>query len=262
MIPSIFLGHGAPTLIHENNEYTKSIKDYFKNHKMPKSILIISAHYESHMQEIGVMDNFTTIYDFYGFPRELYEEKIKAKGDKLLALRVKGLLEGILKPNGVNLSINNNRGLDHGSWSLLKLMDPEGSIPVVQMSINRNLSMEEQFNIGEALEPLKDEDVLIIGSGGIVHNLYFTEMNSGINEDISPWAEEFHKSVINNLEKFNIEGVLNYKEAPYGNKGVPTPEHYIPLVILMGTASTTKRCDIVKSYFQFANLSLNLIEFH
>ncbi|MEW8956005.1 class III extradiol ring-cleavage dioxygenase [Clostridium sp.] len=262
MMPSIFLGHGAPTLIHENNDYTKSIRDYFKDHKKPKSILVISAHYESDVQEIGVMDNFTTIYDFYGFPRALYEEKVTAKGDKLLGLRVKNLLNHELSEKNIKVDINNNRGLDHGSWSVLKLLDPEGSIPVVQMSINRNLPMEEQFNIGKALEPLKHEDVLIIGSGGIIHNLYLTDMSYDINENISPWAKEFHDYVMNSLDNFNIDGILNYKEAPYGNKGVPTPEHYLPLVILMGTSYRTKKCEILKSYIQFSNLSLDFIEFH
>lgn len=262
MIPSIFVGHGAPTIIYDNNEYTNRLKNYFIENRKPKSILIISAHYENEEIILGASEEFSLIYDFYGFPRELYEETLQVKGDKSLAYKAQKLLMENPLTSALKINIDFNRGLDHGSWSILKLIDPEGTIPVVQMSINSNLPGKTQFDIGRSLAALKDEDVLIIGSGGMVHNLRVINFYSDINESISPWAADFHKYITEALNKYDIEKVVNYKEAPYGNMAVPTPDHYIPLIILMGTGYTNKNSEVSTSYFQFSNLSLDLIKFH
>ncbi|HWQ88854.1 MAG TPA: class III extradiol ring-cleavage dioxygenase, partial [Desulfitobacteriaceae bacterium] len=167
MMQSIFVGHGAPTIIWEENEFTDYVKSYSKLISKPKGIIVFSAHWESPVQLIGSLQNYDMIYDFYGFPKELYKVTYPAKGDVRLAQEIQDALGDKQIPS----NFDSHRGLDHGAWTILKLLYPEANIPVVTMSVNPELNPEEQFKIGAGLSILKEKDYLIICSGGIVHNL-------------------------------------------------------------------------------------------
>lgn len=256
MLPSLFIGHGAPNIIFQNNEYTEFLRNYTKTINKPKAIVIFSAHWESGIQAIGASENYDMIYDFYGFEEKLYTIQYKTGSNKDLVLKIQDLL----RTNGISSNLDYKRGIDHGAWTVLKLIYPNIDIPVINMSVNIKLSNEEQYNIGKALEVLKKEDVLIICSGGIVHNL--SMLNYTSENNINSWAYDFNTWIKDKLYKWNLTQLFNYeKMAPYSKRAVPRSEHFIPLLIAMGAGNTNKSPNLLKSIYQYGNLSLDFWEF-
>lgn len=254
MVQSLFLAHGAPTIAIENNDYTKFLGELGRG-ITPKAIVIFTAHWESQMLTISSGDGvYNTIYDFYGFPRELYEIEYRAKGSSLIASKIR---EKLLE-HGINAEKDTTRGLDHGSWTLLKHLYPSANIPVIQISVNASLSIKEQLNIGEALKSLGEEDILIIGSGVTVHNLRLVKW-----EATSPdsWAEEFDDWLIDKIKTKDLNSLINYRElAPKANLAVPTLEHFVPLFIAMGAGNKVTPKVLHRSY-ELGNLSYLCFEF-
>ena len=256
LIPSLFIGHGAPTIIYDNNEYTDFLKSYSKTISKPKAIVIFSAHYESNIQLIGTSTPYEMIYDFYGFPKDLYSIKYQVSSNDSLAMRVKTLL----KESNIESKLDPNRGIDHGAWTVLKLMYPNCDIPVITMSVNTMLSNQGQYNIGKALECLRNEDVLIICSGGIVHNLSKVSFDS---EDVDPWANKFNEWIKDKISKWDLNQVLDYENnAPFAKLAVPRNEHFLELLIAMGTEQSNKKPALLKSMYQYGNLSLDFWQFN
>lgn len=168
MIPSLFLAHGSPMIAIEDTEYTRFLAK-FGEHLHPNAIVIFTAHWESDVVTISSRDDiYDTIYDFGGFPPELYAKKYPVKGSKK---RVASLVKERLENNGITVREDTSRGLDHGSWTLLSRIFPSADIPVVQISVNPFLAPSEQYKIGASLQGLGEEDILVIGSGVTVHNL-------------------------------------------------------------------------------------------
>lgn len=256
LIPSLFIGHGAPTIINDNNEYTSFLKSYAKTISKPKAIVIFSAHYESNIQLIGTSDPYEMIYDFYGFPKDLYNIKYQVNSNDSLAMRVKALL----KENNIESKLDPKRGIDHGAWTVLKLMYPDCDIPVITMSVNTRLSNEEQYSIGKALECLRNEDVLIICSGGIVHNLSRVSFDS---EDVDPWAYKFNEWIKDKISKWDLDQIFDYENnAPNAKLAVPRNEHFLTLLIAMGAGQSNKEPVLQKSIYQYGNLSLDFWQFN
>lgn len=256
MLPSLFIAHGGPDIIFQNNEYTEFLKNYAKNISKPKAIVIFSAHWESNIQAIGACENYDMIYDFYGFPEELYNVQYKTGSNKDLAIKIQNLL----KASGIASNLDYKRGIDHGAWTILKLLYPNIDIPVINMSLNIKLSNEEQYRIGKSLESLKKEDVLIICSGGIVHNL--SMLNYTSENTVNPWAYDFNYWIKNKLYNWNLEELFNYEKiAPYSKFAVPRSEHLVPLLIAMGVGDNNKSANLLKSIYQYGNLSLDFWEF-
>src|SRR3954470_23966088 len=167
MLPSFFIAHGAPLLAVENNEYTQFLSQLGQNLPRPKAIILFSAHWESSAQKVSEVDTYDTIYDFGGFDPELYTIKYPAQGNQQVSQEIKDLFT----ENGVPFEVETERGLDHGAWVVLRLLYPNADIPVISMSVNPNLKPEEQYKIGKSVSSLRTNDVLIIASGGTVHNL-------------------------------------------------------------------------------------------
>ena len=173
MINSLFICHGGPTLVVEKNEYTDFLKELGKKIK-PKAIVVFTAHWENDITTISSIDeSYEMIYDFYGFPKELYSVKYGAKGSTEVALR----LQSMLKTHEIESRLDTKRGLDHGAWDILYLMYPKADIPVVQVSVNPELPLDKQYKLGEAIRELGQEDILVIGSGSTVHNLATVNWN-------------------------------------------------------------------------------------
>ena len=229
MIHPMFLCHGAPDLVLEDNEYIKLLRELGKNLK-PKAVVLFTAHWETEITTISSVEGtYDMIYDFYGFPAELYRIKYPAKGSPQLAEKVKNLL----KENHIESNLDHTRGMDHGTWSLLSIMFPEADIPVVQVSINPFRSKEEQFQIGEALKPLAEEDILILGSGSTVHNL--GALNGNATTPVA-WAVEFDDWIIKKVEELNQNDLFHYQSlAPNARMAVPREEHIMPLFTAMGS---------------------------
>jgi 4,5-DOPA dioxygenase extradiol len=255
MIPSIFVCHGGPTLAIDNNQYSNFLKELGKRIK-PKAIVIFTAHWESEITTISSVEGtYDMIYDFSGFSRELYSIKYPAKGSPELASRLQGMFDA----QGIQSQIDTKRGLDHGSWVMLRLMFPEADIPIVQVSVNPYLSMDKQYEIGKALRGLGEEDILVIGSGATVHNLWAINWRATETEK---WASDFDSWLIDKVEKKDLKELFNFIElAPHAKKAVPREEHIVPLFISMGSGQEGKTPKLLHRSYEFGSLSYICFEF-
>ncbi len=254
MISSLFLCHGGPTLVVEKNEYTDFLKELGKK-LSPKAIVVFTAHWENETTTISSIDGtYDMIYDFYGFPKELYAIKYPAKGSVEVASKV----QTMLRNNGIESKLNENRGLDHGAWDVLYLMYPKADIPVIQVSVNPQLSMEKQYELGRAIKELGDKDILVIGSGSTVHNLATIDWNSDKAEE---WAVEFDNWLIKKVENNDKEALFDYRQlASHAKRAVPSEEHIVPLFVAMGSGNNEKPKVLHQSY-AYGTLSYICIEF-
>lgn len=249
-LPAYFIAHGAPTLVLENNRYTAHIRKIAARHAKPNAVVIISAHWESPVQLIGGASQYSTIHDFYGFPPEMYQIQYPAIGKPALADKIKNLLGKANIPS----EIDTKRGLDHGSWVVLRLMYPDADIPVVAMSVNPHAKAEDMYAVGKAIESLRDENVLIIGSGGTTHNL--RKLYWGMEEPIS-WASKFEDWITNTTSAWNTKDLFNFMTlAPHAKDAVPTAEHFAPFLMAMGAGDKEKQAKQEHKEFQAGSLSL------
>ena len=233
-MPTLFVGHGSPMMALEHTETTNTFKsigqNIINNYGKPKAILAVSAHWYTDGTYIQSAENPKQIYDMYGFPKELYEVVYSAKGDNELTQKVQQLL-------GDDVSINDTWGIDHGMWTVLVHMFPDASIPVVQLSIHKNLSPKEAYQLGTKLQSLRDEGYLIMGSGNIVHNLRRLEWN---NPSGTPAAIEFDRYIADAVLANDTDKVINYEQHPHARYAAPTPDHYLPLIYIMGAGGDAK----------------------
>jgi 4,5-DOPA dioxygenase extradiol len=251
---SLFLAHGSPMNAIEDKEYTRFLEQYGKS-LQPKAIVLFTAHWESEILTISSSDNeYETIYDFYGFPEELYQIKYPAKGSSQLAKKIGEKLTN----QGIAVKNDSERGLDHGSWTFLHRLFPKADIPVVQISVNPFLQPEQQFAIGKALHGI-EEDILIIGSGVTVHNLRMIKWGQNTPE---PWAVEFDDWLINEIEKNNLDALFEYvKLAPHAKMAVPRAEHFVPLYIAMGSAGSLENAKVIFRNYELGTLSNLCLQF-
>ncbi len=221
-LPALFVGHGSPLNAIEDNAYHRGWREVARRLPRPKAILCVSAHWETEGVKVTAADRPETIHDFYGFPRALHEVRYPAPGDPGLARRVADLLS----PLAVGLDAD--RGLDHGSWSVLRAMYPEADVPVVQLSIDTSRPGAFHYDLARRLLPLRAEGVLVLGSGNIVHNLRLFEW--GRAEPL-PWAARFDAEVRARIRARDDQCLLAPETlSPDARLAVPTPEHYLPLV--------------------------------
>lgn len=234
-LPTLFMGHGSPMIALEDTEITRNFKkigDYIiENYEKPKAILCISAHWFTRGNFTQNEEYPRQIYDMYGFPKQLYEVEYKVKGDSILSEKVLDLLKD------ENVSLNNDWGIDHGTWTVLVHMFPKADIPVVQLSVNGIIGEREVYNIGKKLKDLRNEGYLILGSGNIVHNLRLTDWE---NEGGSKENKEFDKFIVENIKSQNFENVIKHRENPYSTYAVPTKDHFYPLLYVLGASEGDK----------------------
>lgn len=254
MLPSLFLAHGSPMLVMEDHDYTRFLQQLAGQLPKPKAIVLFSAHWENDVQQISGAVQYDTIYDFYGFPKPMYQMTYPARGHAPLALEIQQLLS----QEGIRSEIDEHRGLDHGAWVLLKLMYPAADIPVITLSVNPRAAMEDQYRIGKALSKLPQEDVLVIGSGGTVHNLRRIEWEQESMAAIgTAWATAFDDWLQEQIETWNVEALLDFENrAPNARDAVPTREHFLPLILAMGTGDLTKNAKLLFRKYQYGTLSL------
>jgi 4,5-DOPA dioxygenase extradiol len=228
LMPTIFFGHGNPMNALSKNSYTEGWVSIGKSIPRPKAVLAVSAHWYIPYCAVTSNLNPRTIHDFGGFPKELYQIKYPAPGSLDLALRVKDLLA----PGAV--SLDESWGLDHGTWSVLKYVFPNADIPVVQLSINQMQPPSFHYELGKRLAALREEGVLIIGSGNIVHNLAAYSWGEGDVPSFD-WAVRFEKHARELLLKGDDASLVNYESL--GRDAIlaaPTPDHYLPLLYVLG----------------------------
>lgn len=255
MVPALFIGHGSPFLAVQRNEYSKFLGELGGRYK-PKAIVIFSAHWESETLSLTYTDGILdTVYDYHGFPDEMYKVKYPAKG----SIEVAETVERKLQLEGIRTRREEKRGLDHGSWVALLHMYPKADIPVVQLSVHPFLSPKEQFQIGKALRGLGSEDILVIGSGTTVHNLRW--FFPGAKEPV-PEAVQFDDWIIENVKKHDIEALDRYTElAPHARLAVPRAEHFVPLFLAMGAGDEDRTPTVIHRTYEFGTMSNLCFEF-
>lgn len=229
--PAIFFGHGNPMNALADNAYTQAWRRIGAELQRPAAILAISAHWYAPFTALTGVTAPRTIHDFGGFPRELFEFKYPAPGDPKLAVRVAELLEPL------EASIDMQWGLDHGTWSVLTHLFPDADIPIVQLSIDERQPPQFHFDVGTQLAPLRDENVLIVGSGNVVHNLHAYAWGRHPAQPFD-WAVRFDALVRELLTNGRTAHLVDYESL--GRDALlsaPTPDHYLPLLYVAGASA-------------------------
>jgi len=228
LMPAIFFGHGNPMNALSRNAYTEGWASIGKSIPRPKAVLAVSAHW--YLPGTAVTTNIAprTIHDFGGFPRELYQVEYPAPGSPELARHVKDIL------SPVQVALDESWGLDHGTWAVLRHVFPDTDIPVVQLSIDETQPPQFHYEIGKRLAPLREEGVLVMGSGNIVHNLHaYAWGNHGVNP--FDWAVRFEKHARELLLKDDDDLLIAYEKLGQDALlSIPTPDHYLPLLYVIG----------------------------
>jgi 4,5-DOPA dioxygenase extradiol len=230
ILPAVFFGHGNPMNAVMKNAYTEAWHRIGEDLPRPKAILSISAHWFVPGTAVTISVSPRTIHDFGGFPRELYEVQYPARGDPDLAQRVQKLLA----PLPVHL--DSSWGLDHGTWSVLRHVYPLADVPVVQLSIDETQPASFHFEVGQKLAPLRSEDILIVGSGNIVHNLHTYAWGRHTSEPYD-WAVRFETHAKQMMLAREYQSLIEYENlGPDALLSIPTPDHYLPLLYVIATS--------------------------
>jgi 4,5-DOPA dioxygenase extradiol len=219
-LPALFIGHGSPMNIVADNGYTRDLEALAARLPRPAAILVVSAHWLTKGTAVGADERNLTIYDFFGFPDELYEKEYPAPGSPAVAARVRALSGGRIVPT--------ERGLDHAAWAPLIRMYPAADVPVLELSLDMTAPAAEHYALGRALAPLRDEGVLIVGSGNIVHNLGIIDWDD--DAPVAAWAAEFDAWVADCVAARRHADLVGYLEHSLGRMAAPTADHYLPLL--------------------------------
>jgi 4,5-DOPA dioxygenase extradiol len=235
ILPAIFFGHGNPMNALLNNPYTAAWSALGREIPKPRAILSISAHWYVAQTEVTVSTAPRTIHDFGGFPRELYQVLYPAPGDPVLAGRVQKLLAPL------SVALDERWGLDHGTWSVLRHVYPDADVPVVQLSIDETQPASFHFELGRKLAVLRDEGVMILGSGNLVHNLHAYAWG---RHTVNPydWAVRFETMAREMMAADEYEPLIDYEKlGQEAILSIPTPDHYLPLLYVLATKQERER---------------------
>ncbi|MCX6795157.1 MAG: 4,5-DOPA dioxygenase extradiol [Candidatus Falkowbacteria bacterium] len=253
-MPAIFIGHGSPENAFESNEFSETWQQIASSFVKPKGIVVISAHWTNRLDEkvketsITSSKKLETIHDFYGFPENFYEFSYNTPGHEKLVEKI------IANVKTIKIKRSNEWGLDHGAWSVLAKMYPEADIPVVQVSIDEELAREKLFAIGQELSGLRDDGFLILGSGNIVHNLREIVWQGKPYD----WALEFDEFIKDALTKRDTKAIINFENNPLSKLALPTVEHFLPLLYVVGASKEEKAEFFCEKIFA-ASLSMRCV---
>jgi 4,5-DOPA dioxygenase extradiol len=235
LMPAIFFGHGNPMNALLNNLYTERWSAIGKAVARPRAIVCISAHWYIPGAAVTVNSAPRTIHDFGGFPRELYEVQYPAPGDPELARRVQKMLAPI------PVEFDERWGLDHGTWSVLRHVYPNADIPIVQLSIDETKPASFHYEIGQRLAPLREEGILLVGSGNLVHNLHAYAWGRHAVDPFE-WAVRFEQEARGWLQSGDHRPLVHYETlGREAQLSIPTPDHYLPLLYVIGAGSAKDR---------------------
>jgi 4,5-DOPA dioxygenase extradiol len=225
-MPALFIAHGAPPLL-DDARWVAELGQWAASMPRPRAILMLSAHWEARPATLGATRTVPLVYDFYGFPKPYYEQQYAAPGAPELAQIIRALLNGKMP-----LADDPQRGLDHGAYVPLVAMYPNADVPVLQMSLPSNA--RELFELGRALRPLRDEGVLIAGSGFLTHNMRALDWSNG---PAQPWAVEFDEWAAEAVARRDVDALLDFaNKGPGARIALPTQEHFVPLLVAAGAA--------------------------
>lgn len=228
-MPAIFFGHGNPMNALQHNEWTEGWATIGRTIPRPRAVLCISAHWYLPATRVTAASVPRTIHDFGGFPQELFQVQYPAPGDPELARQVQELLQPM------DVGLDQQWGLDHGTWSVLCHVFPNADVPIVQLSLDETQPAAFHFEIGKRLAPLRDEDVLIAGSGNLIHNLHTYAWGRHLPEPYD-WAVRFETLARDLMLKGDFEPLINYEKLGRDALlSIPTPDHYLPMLYVLGS---------------------------
>jgi 4,5-DOPA dioxygenase extradiol len=251
-MPVLFLAHGNPMNALADNAFTRSLTALAADLPRPEAILVVSAHWLTRGSHVLTSEKPRTIHDFGGFPEELYEVDYPAVGAPASAARVRALAPEIIA--------DDQWGLDHASWTVLRHMWPNADVPVFELSLDIAAPPEAHWEIGRALAPLRDEGVLIVGSGNIVHS--FAGISWEPNAHAKPWAEEFDAWVADALVRGDRDALVGYESAgAMARLAVPTNDHYLPLLYAAAMRDISEQVRFTYTGIDMASMSMRCVRF-
>jgi 4,5-DOPA dioxygenase extradiol len=249
-LPALFIGHGSPMNIVADNGYTRDLEALAAWLPHPEAILVVSAHWLTKGVAVGADERNLTIHDFFGFPGELYEKTYPAPGAPAVATRVSVLSGGRVTPA--------ERGLDHAAWAPLIRMYPQADVPVLELSLDVTAPAAEHYALGRTLAPLRDEGVLIVGSGNIVHNLRIIDWDD--DAPVAAWAAEFDGWVADCVAERRHDELIAYLEHSLGTMAAPTPDHYLPLLYALAVQAEDDDVSTVHEGIQNGTVSMRCLQ--
>lgn len=253
-MPAIFFGHGNPMNALRSNTYTEDWAAIGAEIPLPTAVLSISAHWYIPETAITAMAHPPTIHDFGGFPPRLYEFQYPAHGDPELATRIRALLAPI------NVGLDQQWGLDHGTWSVLEHVFPKADIPVLQLSIDQTKPASFHYELGKRLVPLRDQGVLLIGSGNVVHNLGAYMWREPDREPYD-WAARFEQRIRESLIAKDDASLIAYEKVGRDAQlSAPTPDHYLPLLYIAGSRRPGERVSFPVEGFDGGSMSMLAVQ--
>jgi 4,5-DOPA dioxygenase extradiol len=249
--PSVFVAHGAPSLALQDDSVTRALRAFGETLDGARAIAVVSAHWETRGGvRVNAVAKPEVIYDFGGFAPELYTMRYDAPGDPELAREIAAM---------IGASLETERGWDHGLWVPLTHIRPRADIPVVEISLPTLSRGDDLLRLGLVLAPLRDRGIVVMGTGGIVHNLRRIDF-AGVDAPVQEWARAFDSWVAERIEARDYAALARYEDAPHARDAVPTPEHYEPLLVAAGAAGNDAPRTIVEA-FHYGTLSMRSIAF-
>ncbi|MFX1460228.1 MAG: 4,5-DOPA dioxygenase extradiol [Promethearchaeota archaeon] len=258
-MPLLFIGHGSPMNIISDNEFTRSLKNLGKILPKPKAILVISAHWLTSGTKVLSNEQPKTIHDFYGFPEKLYKLFYPSFGSPELARKISRKL------TAYNVICDYEWGYDHASWAILKHIYPKANIPMIELSLDYGFNdwrikpIEYHYRMAQNLAFLRREGVLIIGSGNIVHNLRMIDYD--VNAPIMEWAKKLDAIVKKNIIDNNHDVLVHIEKlGPNARKGIPTWDHYLPMIYILGLQEAEESVKFIHEGFQHGSISMRCFQ--
>ena len=256
--PSLFVSHGSPMMVLEDCPARQFLGECGAAMARPAAVLMVSAHWDTPVVAAATTERPETIHDFFGFPEPMYRMGYGAPG----APEVAEAAGRLLRANGMAVAADPDRGLDHGAWVPLAFMYPDHDVPVAQVSIQSHLGPRHHLAVGRALEPLRDDGVLIVCSGNLTHGVRELD-RGGVNDPPHPWVAEFAQWVFDAVTGGRIEDVVNYRAiAPHAERNHPTEDHFLPLLVALGAGGEGARPERLHASATYRTLAMDAYAFH
>ncbi|WP_116472466.1 DODA-type extradiol aromatic ring-opening family dioxygenase [Zobellella maritima] len=255
-LPTLFVSHGAPTFALEPGRAGPLLQAVGECLPRPKAVLVVSPHWITREIAVTASARPATIHDFGGFPDALYQLQYPAPGAPMLAETVMALL----RDQGYPATCDPERGLDHGAWVPLRYLYPDAAVPVIQVSMPASLDPHSAWRLGQALAPLAEAGVLVVGSGSLTHNLYEFRMGSDEQADYAWEFVHWARQAVRGHDKAALMDYLH--RAPHGRRAHPTPEHYLPLLVAAAAATPGGEVDVLEGGMSHGVLSMESYLFH
>jgi 4,5-DOPA dioxygenase extradiol len=254
--PSVFVSHGSPMLYVEDVPARSFLATLPETIGTPAAVVAISGHDIARAPSVGASATHEAVHDFHGFPRELYELTYAPPGDAALARDVLARLGKA----GIDATLHDDPGIDHGIWAPLKLMYPKADVPVVPLALTGSMDASLHLAMGRALEPLRDHAVLVMGSGSFTHNLREMQRDSAATPQ---YVNEFRAWIARALASNDDDAIAHWRtRAPHAARAHPTPEHFEPLIVAYGAGGAQPRVEHLHSSTQYGALAMDAFAFH